>query len=683
MHRPLLAAALAAAFLLPRTGRAQACGVAPGPAPRLALVLSGGGAKGFAHIGVLRTLDSLGIRPDLVVGTSMGAVVGALYASGYSARTIDSLARALPIVDFFRSFEPRAPRALGPLQPLLVWEFGPHGLTLQSAAVREPEVAALLDAGLLRGNLIARGDFDRLPIPFRAVATDLGDRSAVVLRGGDLAQAVRASIAIPLVFAPERIHGRFLADGGLSANIPVAIARAAGAGRVIVSDVTEHHGDTLNLYSPFVLADRLLGFLFEQPADSLGPGDVYVRPDVAPFKSLDFGRASVRDLIRRGRRAADSVLRRPTCPAPPLAASPLPTRVGAVRAGQVPAADRSMLVHALGLQPGDSLDLRRLGRRLRALGRSERFAAAWLHPTGAGDSVAFNLAADPAPDRALALGAAYDNELGGRMWLGGVARRLFGAGLDASTVLSLGNFRKELAVALQGAEGPIVPEASLRLAAEPIRAFAPDGAELPELKTRELIGSAGIAAERVNGWEIRVGAEGRLWRNPDFTSRSAVGAALELSRPGRGVDRLFSLAASWTTVYRRVTVSGAMPFQVGALRILPRARLSWGDSLPVQLAFPLGGDDGFPGLHLGERRGDREAWGALQLGYPIAGPVLLSVEAAAGRSGAGGALLGSDNWLVGARAGLGADTPIGPVRAEYGIARGGRKAVFVRIGRWF
>src|SRR6476469_6289058 len=209
--------------------RAQSC-----PSRPTALVLSGGGAKGLAHIGVLRVLDSLGIRPDLVVGSSMGAIVGGMYASGYSGREIDSLARALPIADLFRTYQPQAPRSLGVLQPLVVWEQGDRRFTLQSAGVVETEVNALVNAAMLRGNLLARGNFDSLPIPFRAVAADLSDRSPVVLASGDLARAVRASFAIPLVFAPESLNGRILGDGGLVANIPVAVARAAGAERVIV-----------------------------------------------------------------------------------------------------------------------------------------------------------------------------------------------------------------------------------------------------------------------------------------------------------------------------------------------------------------------------------------------------------------------------------------------------------------
>src|SRR5829696_4458826 len=259
-------------------------------ATRTALVLSGGGAKGLAHIGVLRVLDSLGIRPNLIVGTSMGAVVGALYAAGYTGRELDSLARVVPLAALFRTYQPLAPRSLGILQPLVLWEQGDRGFALQSASVVEAEANALVNAAMLRGNLLARGDFDSLLIPFRAVATDLAHREVVVLRSGDLAQAVRASAAVPLLFAPERIGGRFLADGGLSANIPVAVARAEGAERVIVVDATEHPSDSVDAYSPLLVADRLVQFLFQQPADSLGPTDVLVRPDVLGFTSLNFGR---------------------------------------------------------------------------------------------------------------------------------------------------------------------------------------------------------------------------------------------------------------------------------------------------------------------------------------------------------------------------------------------------------
>jgi hypothetical protein len=138
-----------------------------------------------------------------------------------------------------------------------------------------------------------------------------------------------------------------------------------------------------------------------------------------------------------------------------------------------------------------------------------------------------------------------------------------------------------------------------------------------------------------------------------------------------------------TGIYHRAVFDGTLFARAGTVRIFPRVRLGWGERLPIHLGIPLGGNDGFPGLHIGERRGDREAMLSFLIATPIKGPLLARVELAGGRSGAGGAFIDSDGWVAGVRAGIGAETPLGPVRFEYGVATGGRDALFVRIGRWF
>ena len=654
--------------------------------PVTALVLSGGGAKGLAHVGVLQTLDSLGIRPDMVVGASMGSLVGAMYASGYSAHVIDSLTRSLPISTLFRPFQPVAPRALRRLQPVVVWEQGDRGFTLQSAVIREPQANALLNAALLKGNLLARGDFSRLPIPFRAVATDLANRQVVVLEGGDLARAVRASIAIPLVFAPELIDGRFLADGGLSDNIPIAAARAAGAERVIVSDATERRPDTLNLYSPFVVAERLLGFLFEQ-SDSLGPDDLYIRPNVRGFESLDFSAQTVAELIEVGRSAADSTLAGMQCVATPVADTlALPTGPTSVTVPSAGRAEAARITSLLGLGDGDTLNVTMLRNRLRRLGESDQYMALWLTPTGTGDSVAFEVVPERAAERTAAIGAMYDSDIGGRAWAGVVDHQL-GAGLESSAFFAFGTLEKELVFSLrrpsQWLGQLLTPFTSLRLAAVDVRTFAPAGDPLDKLRTRELQGLMGVERDMGERSTVTVAGSGRYWRNDDGSTDAAIGAMASVTAYDDAGAPFVNIEGEWTSKFQRVAMEAAPTVVYRRLRIRPRIRAGWGDSLPAQLTLPLGGSDGMPAFHLGELRGDREVLVGLGLGLRVLGPIEIRAEGVAGRIGQGGQLLSEDDWHAGARIGLGADTPLGPMRVDYEVTEGWRDALRVRMGRSF
>jgi NTE family protein len=654
---------------------------------RVALVLSGGGAKGLAHIGVLRVLDSLGVRPDLVVGTSMGAVIGGMYASGYSGREIDSLARSLPLASLFRTYQPRAPRSLGPLQPLIVWEQSAAGFALQTAAVHEPEANSLINAAMLRGNLIARGDFDALPIPFRAVATDLRDRSAVVLGTGDLARAVRASIAIPLIVPPESLGTRLLADGGLSANIPVAIAREAGATRVIVSDATERSRDSVDYFSPISLADRLLGFLFEQPLDSLAPDDVRIRPDINGFASLDFSPERVATLIDRGTEAARAALAGVSClPHGTIREPPPPTHIDTVITSGATPDERLTLLQVLGLE-GSTLDVRSLRAHVHALSESESFDAIWLRPTGTGDTVRFDLVPRRAPRRAAGLGLVFDNELGGRMWVGIVDRDLLRLGLEGSAALFLGELRREFAVGLRRPYelgGRLVtPALTAAIATESVRRFDVDHNEIPAFDTREIRVFAGFERELGGGWTVAAGGAGLSWREPAVGDAHAAGGLLRVERSDRSAARSVLAETQITPTVQRVVFTASPSVRVGAVGLQPILRLGWGRRLPLQYTFALGGTDGFPGAHIGEVRGDREAMAGISVTVAVKGPLVLTAEAAAGRSATGGPLLDSDGWMAGGRAGIGADTPIGPVRVDYGRATGGREALRVRLGRWF
>ncbi len=665
---------------------AQSCGRHP-----LALVLSGGGAKGLAHIGVLRVLDSLGIRPDLVVGTSMGAIIGAMYASGYSGAEIDSLARSLSLNDLFRQYEPRTPHSLGDRLPLVVWEQGEGSFTLQRAAVREAEVNGLINAAMLRGNLRARGHFDSLPIPFRAVATDLSGREEVILREGDLARAVRASMSIPLVFEPERLDGRYLGDGALVANIPVEVARREGAVRVIVSDATEHLADTVNLNSPIVLAEQLLGFLFNQPPAAIGPADRYIRPEVEGFTSLNFSGPNVSTLIARGYAAARESLTADSCtgPARPVALSPAPLpRIGKVTVHGGSPAEQGFVRQLLRLDVGQPLDPVATRAGFRLLGNHDGFTAVWLQPTGRVDSLALDLQVRPANRRLAALGVTYDNDLGGRMWVGASDRRLFNRRLEGSAVLGLGELQQDLEMGLRTytlTHQPLLPAAVLTLARERVRAFDSLGEEIPGAKIREAIAFVGLEQDIGGLFTLSAGGRGHLWHEPGRADRTALGGVLRAERGARRGATHFLAEAAITNAYTRLGAELYAPIRVdGRLRLAPWLRYGWASGrLPLQSTFMLGGYDGFPGLHVGERRGTREALGGLSASVHLVGPLEARLEGAMGQVSTGGAALPPGRWELGGRIGLGARTPVGPIRVEYSRARGGRDMMYVRLGEWF
>lgn len=663
---------------------AQECPTGP-----LALVLAGGGAKGFAHIGVIRVLDSLGIRPDLVVGTSIGSIIGALYAGGLSGREIDSLTRTLALVDVTRTIGNRTPHVWGSLLPLLLWEQGPHGISIATEGVHEVRTNAALNRILLRANLLARGDFDRLPIRFRAIATDLRTREAVSYSSGDLAQVVRASSAVPLVFSPERIGGRFLLDGGLSENVPVAAARAAGAARVIVVDLKDDPvaTDSSELSSPQAVANRLAAFLFTQPLPSLGPDDIYIRPQVRGFGNLDFAAEKRDQLVINGEAAADSALSRARCLArrPPVERPALPGWLASWEVVNGSARDGETMGRVLGLSHNQRIDPVALESQLAELPNIEAFRELWIGPTGSGDTITFRAQKVAAAGRVAGIGIAYDHDLGGRLWLGALDRVTV-RGVEGSGIVTLGRYRTDFtgtaAAHLGVRRVSLMPLASIVLRAENVRQFTDEATSFTTADVREAIGFAGAEWARSGSWRVRLGAQANFWHTPEGENRSTGGLTLTGgTEPGvrlRGNGQL-----TWLGDYRFARIEMGTTITTGALIVEPMARVGVGDRLPIQATFELGGPDGFPGLQIGERRGDREALMQIQSMMRVLGPVGARLLLATGRSAVGGGLLNRDGWLLGARIGVGATTPIGPVAFEYGFASNGRRAAFIRVGRWF
>ncbi len=676
---------LSAGAGFPRVAAAQACAEA-GP---LALVLSGGGAKGLAHIGVIRVLDSLGIRPDLVVGTSMGSIVGAMYASGYSASQIGALADSLQLGDLFSGAAERTPRALGDRRPLIVWEQGTGGFREAEAIARESGVNAALNRALLRGNLIARGDFDSLPIPFRAVATDLRTRDTVVLSRGDLPRAVRASMAIPLVFDPVRLEGKQLVDGGLASNVPIAVARAAGATRLIVSDVSWRPPDSVQGGNPLVVADLLVAYLFTQPLDSLAATDLLIRPEVDSFETLDFRPERLRDIRRAGYASARAALEgREVCSTP--APGPRPRtgyRVAGLRVAGGRAGDDTFVRRQLRVGEGDDLDVSDLRTRLTGHGLMDEFREVWLRPGGTADSLQLDVLVRPGAPRLGIAGLAYDNDLGGQMWLGGVDRAATIPRVEVAGTLVLGELRQEFSLLFRSVGvGRLLqrPVLGARIAREEVRAFDADGGSQPSAKVRELTAIAGVERRFGRDWILWLGGVGQTWNdlavNPAGT---AWGGEMQLSSGPRYRSSGIWTEAQLLDQYRRVEFEARRVLPLGGVRLTPILRFGYGKDLPLQRTFQLGGSEGFPGLYIGELRGDRETSAQLVAERRLFGPASLRATVVSGQVAMGGPVIPRGRWHTGGRLGLGAATPLGPIRVEYGLTREGRNGVFFRVGEWY
>jgi NTE family protein len=259
-------------------------------------VLSGGGARGIAHIGVLKVLEDLKIPIDCIAGTSMGAVVGGLYATGMSAHDIDRTMRSVDWQEAFRDAPPRRDLAFRRKQD------DRNFLVRLPLGLKHGQI--LLPKGFIQGQKLQETlrqltlpfsnstNFDALPTPFRAVATDLETGAVVLMDRGDLAVAMRASISAPGVFAPVEYQGRLLVDGGLAENLPINVARAMNADILIVSDVSFPLLQRAQLDSALSISNQMLAILVRKDSDrqkdTLGPQDILIEPTLGPATSTDF-----------------------------------------------------------------------------------------------------------------------------------------------------------------------------------------------------------------------------------------------------------------------------------------------------------------------------------------------------------------------------------------------------------
>jgi NTE family protein len=305
-----LACGLSTALLCVTAAVADNAGAgSSGARPRIGLVLSGGGARGAAHIGVLKVLEELRVPITCITGTSMGSIVGAAYSSGTSVTEMEQIVAGMSAEALFHEQPPRFEQSMRRKADDHINYIGPEiGIRGKEILLPKGLVSGVQLETVLRRLSKSRGyyDFDRLPIPFRAVATDIVTGEAVVLRSGELAGAMRASMSVPGAFAPARIGGHTLLDGGLVRNLPVDVARDLCADVVIA----------VNLGSPLLKEDevgsilgvtqQMVNILTEQNVQKslseLTPNDVLLTPNLEGFSASDFNKLP--QIVGRGEEVA-------------------------------------------------------------------------------------------------------------------------------------------------------------------------------------------------------------------------------------------------------------------------------------------------------------------------------------------------------------------------------------------
>ncbi len=735
--RALAALLLGLATLAPCAAQDKATvGLVPDPAlPRTCLVLSGGGARGAAHLGVLKVLEEMRVPIDCIVGTSMGAIVGASWASGVPVASMESAIRdanwAVVLADqpdrpkrSFRGKESERLRVGGA-------EVGVKdaGAVLPAGAVIGQQFELFLQS--LLGAPMTRPSFDTLGIPFRAIATDIESGGMTIIDGGSLNAAVRASMSVPGVFAPQELKGRLLVDGGLVRNLGVDVARQLGATRVIAVNLGTPLMGRNELASLVGVAGQMINILTEQNVQAslaqLRPEDILIAPELGTFSAADFARAWT--TVEIGERAARAAAPRlAELSVTPERYAALLAKQAAIRDGGAPAGVVRVATEGLRRVNPDSVravfnealrgstDQQAVSRAVDALYATDDFRQVSVRRErvdGRDDIVIEPREKDWGPDY-LRFGLSLSTDLAGEsaFTIGSEFRRtwLNRRGLEWRSLVTLGQLtglRSELVQPVDIARrwtSALFVDARQRID----DLFIGDESVA---RFRDRVGRLGFEGRRqfTTDAELRLGYQ-RSW----FDSNVITGANLPVFDGSAGevyaritVDRLDNWDFPRVGSFARVEFSVAndalgaeadyqkagfeMQRAFGrdrhSVSVLLRHGNSLGSELPTFDAFELGGFQNLSGFQDRQILADRISFGRVVYGYQVGAANALSRGFYLG-----GSLEVADvserrngtNAQSGVFAGslfIAADTAIGPFYLGAGLGEGGERALYLFLGR--
>lgn len=697
---------------------------APGaerPRPRVALALSGGGARGIAHIGVLRALEEAGIPVDAIAANSMGAVVGGVYATGRKAGDLEQIVRSLDWETLFSGRPDRRLQAVARRNDRYASvagvSFDWKGLRLPAGLLAEHRINRFLIENLSPAAYEAGDDFDRLPIRFRAVAGDLATGEEVVLARGDLARAVRASMSVPVVFAPVDWAGRRLVDGMIVNNLPIDVAKAFGAAVVVAVDISTPALRPDEYESALGVATQVADLLRQMRyLDFAAEADVLVRPDLGSHSAADY--SGFDDLIARGyaamkaavpavreRLAAAGVSGRGAPPPGPSGPALEGARIAAVRVEGNKEVSERLARRTFNIPVGPGYSMTKGLRAFDKISASELFDRTWMEFTPATDGVDVVLRVKDAPPNRAEVGLGYTEWERAHGSIRLRNQNTFGFGEQVDLLLAASDAESLVQASLRG-DRLFVAGLGYRVSAsfdhDKPRFFDAEGNEINRGRfDRSVVDLAlgtplqrwGLVEGGLRFGRVRTIARGGL-PFPDETDqvgalfgRVVVDTLDDFLWPERG--RRLAVSGDWSLGglgadrrFWRVeaegrsgrTLSRRLVAQVDALAALS------GDDLPVYDWFRLGGVILVPGYRHEELKGAQALSGAVSLRYRVVGQLRLVARAGAGNvfDHAADVTLAALRWGVGV--GVYHPSPIGPASLELAVRDGGKTLLTLSVG---
>lgn len=707
--------------------------------PAIGLVLSGGGARGGAHIGAIKALEELRVPIDYIAGTSIGAAIGGFYASGLQVEELETLIQEIDWEAAFLNSTPRELRSFRRKRDDDLF------LVSQKPGLNDGEFE--LPTGVVQGQVIdlilsrvmlpvARvEDFDALSIPFRAVAGNIATGEAVILESGDLSRAIRASMAVPAVLTPIEIDGRLLVDGGIAMNLPVDVGRSMGAEAIIAVDISDTLSTREELRSVLDITQQLTNLLTrfgtEEQLELLGDADVLVQPEFGAEQSaVNFARMSETvqngyDAVMAQREALQALALSPADYAAYRASridprAPEPPQIDFLRLDNESLIADSIIEHRLSdIELGEPLDVDSVERALNRVYGLELYQNVRYAVVEEGDQtglevelqerswgpnylqlgIEYNSSSDE--DAVFGLAASYlrtaINEQGGE-W-----RATFHIG-DEPAFLT--NFHQPF-----GATGTFFFSPSLDFRSSLLNTFVDD--ELAsEMLLREGVLELAAGRELKNWGELRAGlrtgfGEAKLrvgdpvvfpvdnFRRGEYFARFSADTLDDVSFPRSGVlasaewrgSRVGDLSADENYDQLLIQAAWAKTWGRNTLASTFRYDSTISGVAPINAVHRFGGFFDLSGLNRNQLSGQHVArLGASwyrQIGDLALFPAFAGVSVEVGNAWEQRSAIDFDSAILGTSLWAGVDTPVGPIYVAYGFAEGGRDAFYVFLGRVF